>query len=97
MSDCLNTPRCFALVCRKEDLGYLLREAEIGISVMRRDTYKVLTSYIKNEKKNCQKIVLRKPFFFYDYDFLPLTANVLTVFRLTVNRLIDPYTSKKGR
>ena len=66
-----------------------LREAEIGTSVMRRDTYKVLTSYIKNEKKNCQKIVLRKPFFFCDYDFLPLTANVLTVFRLTVNRLRD--------
>ena len=56
---------------------------------MRRDTYKVLTSYIKNEKKNYQKIVLRKPFFFYDYDFLPLTTNVLTVFRLTVNRLRD--------
>ena len=67
-----------------------LREAEIGTSVMRRDTYKVLTSYIKNEKKNYQKIVLRKPFFFfYDYDFLPLTTNVLTVFRLTVNRLRD--------
>ena len=55
---------------------------------MRRDTYKVLTSYIKNEKKNCQKIVLRKPFFFTTMIF-GLTTNVLTVFRLTVNRLRD--------
>ena len=41
-----------------------LKTAEIGTSVMRQDTYQVLTSYINNEKRNCQKIVLRKPFFF---------------------------------
>ena len=67
-----------------------LREAEIGTSVMRRHTYKVLTSYIKNEKKKLPENCFAETFFFfYDYDFLPLTTNVLTVFRLTVNRLRD--------
>ena len=74
-----------------------LKKAEIGTSVMRQDTYKVLTSYINNDKKNCQKIVLRKPFFFYDYDFLPLTANVWTVFRLKVNPLRDIRDPLHGR
>lgn len=58
-----------------------LKKAEMKTSVMIQDTYEVLTSYIKNEKKIARK--------FYDYDFLSLTANVLTVFRLTVNRLRD--------
>ena len=66
-----------------------LREAEIGTSVMRRDTYKVLTSYIKNEKKKLPENCFAETVFFCDYDFLPVTANVLTVFRLTVNRLRD--------
>lgn len=64
-----------------------LKKAEMETSVMIQDTYEVLTSYIKNEKKIARKLFCGNRFFFYDYDFLPLTANVLTVFRLTVNRL----------
>ena len=63
-----------------------LKKAEIGTSVMRQDTYKVLTSYINNEKRNCQKIVLRKPVFFFTTMFSTI---VLNVFRLKVNPLRD--------
>lgn len=62
-----------------------LKTAEIGTSVMRQDTYQVLTSYINNEKRNCQKIVLRKPFFFTTM----FSTIVLNVFRLNVNSLRD--------
>lgn len=65
-----------------------LKKAEMETSVMIQDTYEVLTSYIKSEKKIARKLFCGTRFF-YDYDFLPLTANVLTVFRLTVNRLRD--------
>ena len=64
-----------------------LKKAEMETSVMIQDTYEVLTSYIKNEKKKLPENCFAETVFFYDYDFLPLTANVLTVFRLTVNRL----------
>ena len=42
-----------------------LREAEIGTSVMRRDTYKVLTSYIKNEKKKLSENCFAETVFFF--------------------------------